>query len=99
MEVVFGMKIVVLMIVEVMEVDEMMDTMVEEGLKYNMEKSMEVVLDGDLVEVDKEVNSKVGGEVDEILEVVGMMTEVVVDLGMKVVLKKEVDKETDEQMN
>ena len=37
MEVVFGMKIVVLMIVEVMEVDEMMDTMVEEGLKYNME--------------------------------------------------------------
>ena len=30
---------------------------------------------------------------------VGMMTEVVVDLGMKVVLKKEVDKETDEQMN
>ena len=52
MEVVFGMKIVVLMIVEVMEVDEMMDTMVEEGLKCDMEKSMEVVLDGDLVEVD-----------------------------------------------
>ena len=52
MKVVFGMKIVVLMIVEVMEVDEMMDTMVEEGLKCDMEKSMEVVLDGDLVEVD-----------------------------------------------
>ena len=66
MEVVFGMKIVVLMIVEMMVMDEMMDTMVEEGLKYIMEKSMEVVLDGDLVEVDKEVNSKVGGEVDEI---------------------------------
>ena len=99
MEVVFGMKIVVLMIVEVMEVDEMMDTMVEEGLKCDMEKSMEVVLDGDLVEVDKEVNSKVDREVDEILEVVGMMMEVVVELGMKVVLKKVVDKETDEQVD
>ena len=99
MEVVFGMKIVVLMIVEVMEVDEMMDTMVEEGLKCDMEKSMEVVLDGDLVEVDKEVNSKVDGEVDEILEVVGMMMEGIVELGMKVVLQKEVDKETDEQMD
>ena len=45
------------------------------------------------------MNSKVDWEVDEILEVVGMMMEVVVELGMKVVLKKEVDKETDEQMN
>ena len=64
-----------------------------------IEVAMEVVLDGEMMKAHKAVNSKVGGEVDEILEVVGMMMEVVVELGMKVVLKKVVDKETDEQVD
>ena len=37
---------------------------------YSIQVTIEVVLDGEMMGADKEVNRKVDGEVDELLEVV-----------------------------
>ena len=42
-----------------------MDEKGEEDMEVMIEVAMEVVLDGEMMKAHKEVNSKVGGEVDE----------------------------------
>ena len=64
------------MIVEVMVevvVDGVMDEGVQvwEDMKVMIEVPRRVVMDGELMEADKEVNSMVDGQVNEMLEVVG----------------------------
>ena len=64
------------MIVELMVevvVDGVMDEGVQvwEDMKVMIEVPRRVVMDGELMEADKEVNSMVDGHVNEMLEVVG----------------------------
>ena len=44
--------------------------MMVEQAEEDVQVTIEVVLDGEMMGVDKEVNRKVDGEVDELLEVV-----------------------------
>ena len=51
---------------------------------------MEVVLDGEMMEAEKEINCKVDREVEEMLEVVGVLMDRGVGLLIKLVLDMEV---------